>query len=296
MYSLKNDQLKINIKHKGAELCNIIGVKSCVEFLWQANPNIWGSHAPNLFPIIGAMKDDTYFFDDKKYNMPKHGFVRHNNDFKVVSQSETKITFKIDSNISLKAIYPFEFEFLITYELINNVLRVHHIVNNTDTKSIFFSLGGHPAFNCPLYENENYTDYFLKFENHENSKSYLLNMKNGLITEKTKRVIKDGNIIQLRPNLFDNDALIFKDLSSRKVTLTHKTNGDILSVMFKDFPYLGIWAKPKAPYVCIEPWIGIADLENTNQHIIEKEGIISLADSSSFSATYSVEIDKSHLV
>lgn len=296
MYSLINDKLKVNIKHKGAELCNITSLKSNTEFLWQADPNVWGSHAPNLFPIIGAMKDDTYYFDDKKYNMPKHGFVRHNDNFKVVLQSETKITFKLKSNPSLKAIYPFDFEFVLTYELVGNVLHVNHTVNNTDTQPIYFSLGGHPAFNCPLDENESYTDYILKFEAKEISESCLLNMKTGLITDTTKPVFVNCNTIALKPDLFNEDALIFKDLTSRKVILKHKTKGDVLSVAFKDFPYLGIWAKPNAPYVCIEPWIGIADLESTNQQLIEKEGIINLAENSSFNATYSIEIDQSHLV
>ncbi|MEO1031494.1 MAG: aldose 1-epimerase family protein [Bacteroidota bacterium] len=296
MYSLKNESLKIGIKGRGAELCNITSVKSNIEFLWQADPNIWGSHAPNLFPIIGALKDDTYYYNSKAYNMPKHGFVRHNDDFEVMAQSESKITFKLKSNDALKAIYPFDFEFLLTYELIDNVLHLHHYVKNTDSGAIYFSLGGHPAFSCPLYDDERYTDYILDFEQAESSESYILNMPTGLVTEKTKPVFTGLHSIQLRPDLFDEDALIFKDLKSRKVTLKHKQKGKVLSVTFHGFPYLGIWAKPKAPYVCIEPWLGIADAESTNQQFTEKEGIIALQPDTDFKASYSIEIDKAHLI
>ncbi|MBC2845366.1 aldose 1-epimerase family protein [Winogradskyella flava] len=296
MYSLKNDQLRIRIKHEGAELCSITSVTSNLEFLWQADPKFWESHAPNLFPIIGVMKDNTYYVNGKAYNMPKHGFVRHNESFEVVSKSDTKMTFKLNSNNELKVLYPFDFEFLLTYELIENALHVHHSVKNLDDKTLYFSLGGHPAFNCPLHENEHYTDYVLKFENSETSRSYILNMASGLVTDKTKSVFTKCDEIELQPDLFNEDALIFKDLSSRKVTLKHKEKGNILSVIFDKFPYLGIWAKPNAPYVCIEPWIGIADSENTNQQLSEKEGIVALKSNSTFSATYSIEIDQTHLV
>jgi galactose mutarotase-like enzyme len=120
-------------------------------------------------------------------------------------------------------------------------------------------------------------------------------MDNGLITNNTKSVFIQSNKIQLKPNLFDADALIFKDIKSRKITLKHNIKGNVLSLRFNDFPYLGIWAKPNAPYVCIEPWIGLADSENTNQQLTDKEGIVKLAVGSTFKASYSIEIDESHL-
>lgn len=296
MYSLKNDLLHIKIKSKGAELCNITSVKNHTEFMWQANPKVWGSHAPNLFPIIGSMKADSYIYNDRTYTMPKHGFVRHNDKLTVSNQSKSSIAFKLVSNDELYEYYPFLFEFEITYTLSNNTLIIHHSVKNKDSKPLYFSLGGHPAFNCPLLADENYSDYFLEFEVEEHSSTYLLNMENGLVTNRTKPVFSNGNKIKLHPDLFNNDALIFKDLKSRKVDLTHNTKGKVLTVAFKDFPYLGIWAKPNAPYVCIEPWLGIADHENTDQKLETKEGIIKLEADSTFNAEYSIEIEQTHLV
>ncbi|WP_179019859.1 aldose 1-epimerase family protein [Winogradskyella forsetii] len=296
MHRLKNNFLQINIKSKGAELCNITSVKNKTEFMWQADPEIWGSHAPNLFPIIGCMKDDSYIYKNKSYHMPKHGFARHNDDFTIKNQTESSITFSLISNGDLFEMYPFLFEFDITYTLSENRLTINHKVTNIDKKPLYFSLGGHPAFNCPISKDENYTDYYLEFEKPENTASYVLNMNTGLLTHETKPVFTDGNKIDLRPDLFNEDALIFKDLKSRIVNLKHKTKGKLLTVNFEDFKQLGIWAKPNAPYVCIEPWLGIADLETTDQKIETKEGIIELESGAVFEASYSIEIDEKHLI
>lgn len=295
MHTLKNDLLQIQIKSIGAELCAISSVKNENEFLWNADPKIWGSHAPNLFPIIGCMKNDTYIYDNKNYKMPKHGFVRHNDDLTIKNQSENKITFLLSSNEELYKMYPFNFQFEISYELKSNILTINHLVRNLDKKAMYFSLGGHPAFTCPLYKDELYTDYALEFDKVETSASYLLNMDNGLVTNRTKPVFTDGNTINLHGDLFNDDALIFKDLKSRKIALKHKTKGTVLSVKFDGFPYLGIWSKPNAPYVCIEPWQGIADSKTTNQKIEDKEGIIELDSGCVFDASYSIEIDNRHL-
>ncbi len=296
MYTIKNDVLEVGIKLKGAELSSVKSTTNNErEFVWQADKTVWGSHAPNLFPIIGCMKNDNYIYDGKIYNMPKHGFVRHNEDFVVKTRSEHSITFLLTSNSELYTLFPFKFEFEITYVLDKNKLTLNHSIRNLDSKVMYFSLGGHPAFNCPLYSNEDYTEYYLDFSSEENSKSYLLNMVNGLVTSKTKPVFNDGNKIYLKPDLFNEDALIFKDLKSRQVTLKHKQKGTVLSVKFDDFPYLGIWAKPNAPYICIEPWLGIADSEGATQKIEEKEGILSLEPNKTFKASYSIEIAKSHL-
>jgi galactose mutarotase-like enzyme len=296
MHHLKNDLLNINIKPKGVELCNITSVKNNTEFMWQADSNIWGSHAPNLFPVIGSMKDDSYIYEDKTYPMTKHGFVRGNEAFSIKNSSETVITFLLTSNDELYKMYPFLFELEISYTLTDNILIINHQVKNLDHKTLYFSVGGHPAFKCPLYSDEKYTDYSLEFEKTENSGSYLINMANGLLTNQTKPVFANNTSINLRGDLFDEDALVFKDLKSRKVTLKHQDKGSVISVTFKDFPFLGIWAKPDAPYVCIEPWLGIADSETTNQKIEDKEGIIALNPGKIFNASYSIEIEKRHLV
>jgi len=296
MYTLQNNKLKIAVNKIGAELCQISSVQNINEFMWDANPNVWANYAPNLFPIIGALKHDTYYFDNKAYNLPKHGFIRNNNDIVLHEQTSDSLTFKLIYNEKTLNSYPFKFEFYMTYKLVDNIIEVIHTIKNLDEQTMYYSVGGHPAFKCPVYQDETYDDYSLEFECEENSARHLINMESGLISSKTEPVFNNSKSIKLSHSLFNEDALVFKNLKSRKVTLKSNTYGAILSVKFKEFPYLGIWAKPTGNYVCIEPWLGIADPEDTNQDFKTKEGILSLQPKETFAATYSIEIHNNHLV
>lgn len=295
MYSIQNSKLKISINKIGAELNKISSIKNNMDFMWNGNPDVWGGFAPNLFPIVGGLKNGAYIFKNKEYNMPKHGFLRHNNDVVLHEQTENSLTFKLTHNDALLKIYPFKFEFYITYKLVNNTIEVIHNIKNCDTNTMYFSLGGHPAFKCPLYDNEDYTDYILEFDNIENSKTHLINTDNGLANSKTKPCLENSNHIKLHYDLFNDDALIFKDLKSKRISLKSKTHGKIVTVTYNDFSYLGIWAKPNANYVCIEPWLGVADNENTNQEFTTKEGILKLDANHTFTASYTIEIHDNHL-
>ncbi|MEN3322304.1 aldose 1-epimerase family protein [Mariniflexile soesokkakense] len=293
MVTLENKLLKIAVKKVGAELCQITSVKNNTEFMWDANPTVWGSFAPNLFPIIGALKNDTYIFEKQEYKLPKHGIVRNSSAVILHEQTPNSLTFKLPYSEDTLKFYPFKFEFFISYKLFNNSIEVLYTIKNVDNKTMYFSVGGHPAFKCPVFENEQYEDYFLEFEHAENSKTHLINMENGLISSLSIPLFNKSNNIPLTHDLFNDDALIFKDLKSKKVTLKSKLYGNILSVSYKDFPYLGIWAKPTGDYVCIEPWLGIADNEATNQDFKTKEGILKLGAGKSFKASYTIEIHNS---
>ncbi len=168
-------------------------------------------------------------------------------------------------------------------------LSIKHEVFNIDKQSIYFSIGGHPAFNAPLFPGENYEDYYLEFDQKMDLNSCVLT-EEGLISSTTETLGKNEDKIQLRKDLFNSDALIFEDIHAKKVSLISKHTGKILSLSYSDFKNLGIWAKPNAPYVCIEPWLGIADLKETDQELINKKGINKLMPSHSFCATYSIEI------
>lgn len=296
MFTLENNLLKIGVKKTGAELCEIRSVKHQTQFMWDANPDVWSGFAPNLFPIIGALKNNTYFLDNQSFSLPKHGFVRNNENIELVEQTPDRLTFKLAYNEASLKVYPFKFEFFITYKLQGGTLDIIHSINNLDDKTMYFSLGGHPAFKCPVYKDEYYTDYNLIFEHEENSKTHLVSLLDGLILTESMPFFNNTNTIKLSHDLFNKDALIFKDLTSKKVTLNSEHSGDILTVSYHDFPYLGIWAKPNGNYVCIEPWLGIADSVNHNQDFKTKEGILDLEPGKTFKASYSVEIHHQHLV
>lgn len=288
-YFLENEYLKIAVKAIGAELCQLQSKNTSIEYMWQAHPDIWGSHAPVLFPIVGGLKEDKYIFNDKEYQLPRHGFIRRNKQLELLEKNEDTIILQLSSNSDTHKIYPFEFDFKISFKLSNKKLQISHSIINKDTKALYFSLGGHPGFNCPILSNEKYEDYYLEFEREESLNTWNLD-QNGLIKEEGELVMNQSKKIRLHKDLFHKDALIFKSLKSRQVILCHKDKGERLKIDFQDFPSLGIWAKPGAPFVCIEPWLGYADKHDTNQQLSEKEAITSLAPGSTFEASYTIEV------
>lgn len=296
MFTLKNDLLKITIRRVGAELQKITSVKNGLEFMWDGDPNIWASYAPNLFPIVGRLKDGEYSHGTKNYKLPKHGFARESEYFYLSDKSDNQLRFTLENSKETLLAYPFKFQYSVTYELIKNSIHITYEVKNTDDKMIHFSLGGHPAFKCPIFPDENYDDYSLRFDHPETAPTHLLNLKSGLFNGQTQNIFQESNTIHLNSHLFDNDALVFKNLKSKNVTLESKTHGEILKFNFEDFPFLGIWAKPNADFVCIEPWQGLADYENSSQIFIEKEGMVSLEEKDTFKVSYSIKIHKTHLV
>lgn len=290
MIQIQNDVLSVGVQKKGAELCSIRDLKTGTEYIWQADPQIWPSYAPNLFPVIGVLKDGAYYFEGQKFNLPKHGFVRHNDNIRLTHRDETGLTFELNYSEETLKNYPFKFRFQISFRLEAKTLQVSHEVINLDEKPLYFSLGGHPAFNIPTGEGEEYEDYYLQFDQKQDLNSYVLN-EDGLLTNKTKVISENDDRIRLTRNLFDDDALIFKNISSKKVSLNSRKSGTILSVAYDDFNNLGVWAKPGAPYVCIEPWLGIADNAETDRNIKTKEGIMELMPSQTFNASYSISIE-----
>ncbi|MDE5417270.1 aldose 1-epimerase family protein [Labilibaculum sp. DW002] len=290
-YSIQNDQLAITVKETGAELCSIKSISTGQEFMWQADPNIWNAHAPNLFPVIGCLKENGFLHEGKEYPMTKHGFVRNNKDVKLHSKTKTSLCFVLKSNKNTKQLYPFDFEFYIHYILEGSKLIVKHDVINTGSNEMLFCLGGHPAFACPLKEEENYTDYYLEFEQKETANTWMIDGE-GLIGKQGELVLNNSNRINLKPDLFAKDALIFKNLKSSFVVLKSTKSNFNLKFNLSEFPYLGLWAKPNAPYVCIEPWIGIADVSDSTREFSSKEEIKSLGSKETFTANYSIEINE----
>lgn len=289
MNQIQNNFLSVGVLSKGAELCSIKNLKTNQEYIWQANPEIWSSHAPNLFPIIGALKNGEFFFNNKPYQLPKHGIIRNNSSIQLKEKNPDSLIFNLKYSQETLKSYPFKFDFEIKFQLKEKALIVSHTITNLDNKVMYFSVGGHPAFNAPLYEGETYEDYYLEFDKNLDLNSWLLN-EEGLISSESRSILQNDNKIMLHRNLFDKDALIFKNIQSKKVALKSRKSGTVITVEYNDFKDLGIWAKPGAPYVCIEPWLGYADVEGTSQDIKTKEGIMELMPSETFDASYTIKI------
>lgn len=290
-HSIFNSHFKVDVLSKGVEISSIKSQKTGKEYMWEANPDIWGSHAPVLFPAIGSFKNKECTIDGVTYQIPKHGFIRHNEAIQLKNKTSDTLEFELEYSPATFKIYPYKFRFNISFQLKGNQLIVLHRVENLDANDIFFCLGGHPAFKCPVNEGEVYSDYYLEFEHEENAATTLLS-SNGLISDQTRPILTNTNILPLRNDLFNDDALIFKDLKSRKVSLKSHQSNQVLTVTYPDFEYLGIWAKPNAPFVCIEPWLGIADHENTDGDFLKKDGLITLPKGETFTAEYVIKIEE----
>ncbi|WP_162427633.1 aldose 1-epimerase family protein [Pontibacter pudoricolor] len=289
LYFLQNENYKVGVESLGAELQHFIKLDEQLEFIWQADPNVWASHAPNLFPIVGELPDAMYTFQGNTYPMLRHGFARHK-EFKLVDEHHDKLVFELTHDDETLAQYPFKFTLLVAYILEWNKLSVTYLVRCDDDHAMYFSVGGHPAFNVPFYPNENYTDYYLEFEQEETLSRYLLN-EQGLQNGDTERVLEQERVLHLNHEFFEKDALVFKNLNSEKVALSSSTNPRSVEIEFQGFPYLGVWAKPgPSQYLCIEPWCGIAGRVGESGELQDKEGIQEVGPKQAFERTFTITI------
>lgn len=278
--TIKNGTLSATINHKGAELTSIIrGEKN---FLWDIDEKFWDKTSPVLFPIIGGLKNNSYEFQGKKYSLPRHGFAREMN-FKTEETGEDFAKFSLRYNDDTLKVYPYRFMLEIGYFLQGNVLRIKYTVRNLGNSTMYYSIGGHPAFKIE----GNLEDYSLLFDKNENLVSYKL--QDNLFSGATKEIELANSLLKLNYGIFSEDALVLKGYSTTALTL-QKNSEKILKVSFDEFPYLGIWTKDKAPFICIEPWIGLADSHDASGKIEEKEGIKTLAADSEKSAEWCIEL------
>jgi galactose mutarotase-like enzyme len=288
MTILENNSLKVRINLKGAELSSVFNKLTGIEHLWKADPSVWAFHAPNLFPIVGSCLQNELLVEGNKYPIKRHGFARHS-EFKLIEQNQTEATFQLNYTEETLEQYPFKFAFEVLYKLEDSNISIKYKVLNLDNKSIYFSLGAHPAFNVPFTSDEQMVDYYIEFFEDESLEKHLLN-KDGFFTGLTQAVPLDSRKLQLGPDLFKSDALVFKELNSREVRLkSHKSN-HYISVSFPDFTSLGIWSPMGAPFVCIEPWLGYADSVGEQKEFSVKEGVICLEEKGEFKAEYGIGI------
>ena len=281
LYTIENDYLTAQIDDMGAQLHSMKSKEDEKEYIWQGNPAIWYGQAPVLFPVIGQLLDDKFRYDGAEYPMAKHGFARKT-PFEAADVEGARAVFLLKSSDETKAMFPFDFELEVCFELVGRALKVTHTVTNTDDKTMYFSLGAHPGFNCEI------GDYLEFEESEEGAEVEKIDKENIIIGRKFSVDLVDGNKLYLTPDLFNDDALIFSDLNSSVVTL----HGQDRTVRFDfgDAPFLGVWAKPNAPYVCLEPWYGVNDDRIRYGDISQKRGIQSLEPDESFDLVWIAEV------
>ena len=284
-YELENDCLKIEISQRGAELMSIIGKSDGYQYLWQGDPLIWGKRAPLLFPIIGHLNHGKYRYQGREYAMGLHGFASKM-DFSLCQVGENSITFSLSHDNTTLNQYPFEFRLLVTYTLQKSMLTTAYWVENTGDQILWFSIGGHPGFNCSLNP-EGRKNVRLVFEKVETISRFV--NESGYLTGREAPFLKDQNVMDIASLDFDGKTKVYplKSLRSASVALEDRGDGKTVTIRFAGFPYLGIWSPSnQAPFVCIEPWYGITATAGVDDELDKKQGIQELQAGTSFTCGY----------
>lgn len=287
MITIQNDKLRATFNNLGAELVSLINIETGKEIMWSGNPNFWSGISPVLFPIIGALKNEQYIFENQTYELPRHGFARRR-IFAVKESSENEVVFELTSDEESLKIYPFQFSLEIKYTLVANKLTVDYLVKNLSQKQMYFSLGAHPGFAIDTENGLNYNDYEIAFSNDDELQIHPL--ADNLISNQTQTIDLENKVLPLSYELFSKDALVTTNMRSKELILRNNKNHHKVIFTFSNFPYFGIWAAKNADFVCLEPWQGIADLENHNQQLTEKFGILRLEKGGDWTANWAVEI------
>lgn len=281
MRTIRNENFEIKIAEFGAELQSIKSQKSGREFMWQNETGVWAKHSPVLFPNVGARMDNKITVDGVEYPAIPHGFASIM-EFEVTNETENSCELLLKANPETKKYLPYDFYFYLTYSICGNVLKISHEIKNNDNKKIYFSVGAHTSFNCKMGD-------ILKFEKKETLSRYVKG-KNYHINE-VRPYLNDEDTIVIKEDTFIEDALIFNNTKSDYITLNPTSGKWTVKVYYKGAPYLGLWAKPGAEYVCIEPWFGIDDFDgDTDYEIKNKRGIVGVCVGESFKYDIDIEI------
>lgn len=289
-YELSNGTIKIAVDSFGAELKSLLRCLDGKEYMWNADPAYWKRTSPVLFPIVGSLKEQQYIYEGKTYAMSQHGFAR-DMEFTLTAQDEKSLWFELRDSKESRERYPFPFLLRIGYVLSGSGVQIHWQVENTGNDVLYFSIGGHPAFLCPIDENAKQSDYLIGFDTDQALVSTVIG-RDGLASERKKTYETENGILPIDEHLFDEDALIIEHDQAHRVSLMTKEKKPYLTVSF-DAPLFGIWSPPhkNAPFICIEPWYGRCDAENFQGTLAEREWGNMLAAGERFESVYTVEVE-----
>lgn len=290
-YVMENDRLAVTIANHGAELISIYDKKYQREIIWQADPAFWKRHAPVLFPNVGQYYGGQFWYEGQHYGEGQHGFAR-DMVFERIAEGSDYVTHRLTANEATKARYPFDFVLEITHRLEGNRVCVSWKVCNAGAKAMYFTIGGHPAFNVPVLPGTKYSDYFIKFADDKDALSYmLLDTDSGTaVTDMLYEMKLTNHMYQIQDDMFDRDALVFDGGQITWAAIAMPDGTPYVSVACEGFPNFGIWSKPGASYVCLEPWCGRCDNRGFAAEISEKEGINKLESGEVFEKAYEIEI------
>jgi galactose mutarotase-like enzyme len=276
--SIRSDKLVAEIDPLGAQLSSLKN-HAALDLLWNGDASVWAGRAPLLFPIVGVLVGGTYRLGTNTYRLPRHGFAR-GKLFSIESKNPSAAVFKLVADESSLQVYPFQFELEVRYELNGATLSVTTWIRNRGSTAMPASFGHHPGFRWPLPFGQARSAHFIEFESDEPAPARRIDAAGLLTPERYPTPITERRLA-LADSLFQDDVLIFDQINSRSV-LYGSNEGPRLKIAFPDAPYLGVWTKPGAPFICIEPWHGVTDPEGFSGEFTDKPGVFVLRGAGSF--------------
>lgn len=285
---LQNSYVTATIDTLGAELTQLIKNDTKVNYMWSGDKTYWGGKSPVLFPIVGGLVDDQYILDGHVYEMNRHGFARKS-EFKLMRQEADSAIFRLESNDDTLAIYPFHFTLDLVYALTDNGVRIDYIVKNFNDHMMPFQLGTHPAFSVTLGAANKLEDWYLSFEKQETVKRFELN---GPLIDLGNQTpgMDNTRILPLKSEDYYRDAIVYRNIASRAIQLASNVTPETVTLSFENMMDVGIWQPKDAPFICIEPWHGHADVVGFKGSFLEKEHVVQLEHGCTFKAALIIEI------
>ena len=291
IYTIQNAYLTVSAETSGAQLLSLRS-KDGTEYLWQGDPAYWEKRAPNLFPFVARLTGGKYLLDGHEYRMPIHGLAPYA-EFSLAEQTETKLVFALRSDEETRKAYPRDFLFRVIYALHGSTLEVVYQVENHDSKTLHFGLGGHPGFRVPLVEGLDFSDYRLRFS--EPSLPHRVHFNEScFVTGRQDRYSLEGHTdLPLRHELFDRDAIVLVEMP-RQVTLESEKDSHKLTVSYPRMQYVGFWHMPKtdAPYLCIEPWTSLPAKSGQITEFEDKEDLIRLEPGLTYTNGWHITVEE----
>lgn len=288
LFQISNEKITIQVDSMGAELKSLKKISTGSEYMWNADPRYWKRTSPVLFPLVGGLNGGVYRLDGREYPMGQHGFAR-DMEFKLKSQAAAEVWFVLESNEETLARYPYPFILELGYELEEQTVIVKWRVKNPAKTPMYFAIGGHPAFLCPIGEGTRQTDYSLQFDVPD--KVVCSGLADGLVDGNGIEYKLHNGMLPVTESLFDNDALVIEHDQAHSVALVKPDGEAYLTVTF-DAPLFGVWSPPKknAPFICIEPWYGRCDAAGYTGDWRDREWMQELGAGETFAADYRVTV------
>ena len=277
--TISNNCITALISTEGAEMKS--AKMNGEERLWSGDPDVWARQTPILFPICGALRDGKYIYQGKEYTMRKHGFALLS-EFEVETVSGDSATFLLKSNDETRKSYPFDFEFRVTYKIVDSKIDIIYNVKNMTDGDMYFSVGGHEGYACP----EGIEEYDVIFKEPENLDT--ANLDDSLLCGGVVNLGMNTRVLPLKEEYMDLETLMFLDLKSREIELRNRNTGKSTRIDFNGFDYLMMWQVRGAGYICLEPWCGAPDTVDSDYDITKRMGIIKLSKGEESVKTHSI--------